>query len=38
MKKIRNLSLLVGAVAISMITFNHAQAQNARAGIKGGLN
>ena len=38
MKKIRNLSLLVSAVAISMITFNHAQAQYAKAGIKGGLN
>lgn len=38
MKKVRNLSLLVSAVAISMITFSNAQAQNARAGIKGGLN
>ena len=38
MKKIRNLSLLVSAVAISMITFNQAQAQYAKAGIKGGLN
>lgn len=38
MKKIRNLSLLVGAVAISMMTFSTAQAQYAKAGIKGGLN
>ena len=38
MKKIRNLSLLVSAVAISMFTFNQAQAQYAKAGIKGGLN
>lgn len=38
MKKLRNLSLLVSAVAISMISFNHAQAQYAKAGIKGGLN
>lgn len=38
MKTIRNLSLLVGAVAISLITFTKAEAQYARAGIKGGLN
>jgi hypothetical protein len=38
MKKLRNLSLLVGAVAISMISFTNAQAQYAKAGIKGGLN
>jgi hypothetical protein len=38
MKKLRNLSLLVSAVAISMITYTDAQAQFARAGIKGGLN
>lgn len=38
MKKVRNLSLLVCAVAISMVSFSDAQAQNARAGIKGGLN
>lgn len=38
MKKLRNLSLLVSAVAISMITFTDAQAQFARTGIKGGLN
>ncbi len=38
MKKLRNLSLLVCAVAISTITFTDAQAQYARAGIKGGLN
>ena len=38
MKKLRNLSLLVSAVAISMISFTNAQAQYAKAGIKGGLN
>lgn len=38
MKKLRNLSLLAGAVAISMISFTNAQAQYAKAGIKGGLN
>lgn len=38
MKKIRNLSLLVSAVAISMVSFSPAQAQYAKAGIKGGLN
>jgi hypothetical protein len=38
MKKLRNLSLLVSAVAISMISFSNAQAQYAKAGIKGGLN
>jgi hypothetical protein len=38
MKKVRNLGLLVCAVAISTITFTDAQAQYARAGIKGGLN
>jgi len=38
MKKLRNLSLLVSAVAISMISFTDAQAQYAKAGIKGGLN
>lgn len=38
MKKIRNLSLLVSAVAISMIAHSNAQAQYAKAGIKGGLN
>lgn len=38
MKTFRNLSLLVCAVAISMISFSDAQAQYARAGIKGGLN
>ena len=38
MKKLRNLSLLVCAVAISMMSFSDAQAQYARAGIKGGLN
>lgn len=38
MKKLRNLSLLVSAVAISMITFTDVQAQFARTGIKGGLN
>jgi hypothetical protein len=38
MKKIRNLSLLMSAVAISMISFTNAQAQYAKAGIKGGLN
>lgn len=38
MKKLRNLSLLVCAVAISTFSFNNAQAQYARAGIKGGLN
>ena len=38
MKKLRNLSLLVCAVAISTISFTDAQAQYARAGIKGGLN
>ncbi len=38
MKKSINLSLLIGALAISMITFTDAQAQYARTGIKGGLN
>lgn len=38
MKKLRNLGLLVCAVAISTFSFNNAQAQYARAGIKGGLN
>lgn len=39
MKKVlRNLSLLVCAGAISMITITDSQAQYARAGIKGGLN
>ena len=38
MKTLRNLSLLVSAVAISVISFTDAQAQYARAGIKGGLN
>lgn len=38
MKKIKNLGLLVGAVAISMMTFSTAKAQYAKAGIKGGLN
>ena len=38
MKRLRNLSLLVSAVAISMLSFSDAQAQYARAGIKGGLN
>ncbi len=38
MKKLRNLSLLVCAVAISTFSFTEAQAQYARAGIKGGLN
>jgi len=38
MKTLRNLSLLVSAVAISMVSFSDAQAQYARAGIKGGLN
>ena len=38
MKKVRNLSLMVCAVVISMISFSDAQAQYARAGIKGGLN
>lgn len=38
MKKSINLSLLIGALAISMITFTDAQAQFARTGIKGGLN
>lgn len=38
MKKSRNLSLLVCAVAISMISYSNAQAQYAKAGIKGGLN
>ena len=38
MKKVRNLSLLISAVAISMITFTDVQAQFARTGIKGGLN
>ncbi|MGC1243604.1 MAG: porin family protein [Chryseosolibacter sp.] len=38
MKRLRNLSLLVSAVAISMLSFTDAQAQYARAGIKGGLN
>jgi hypothetical protein len=38
MKTIRNLSLLMSAVAISVISFSDAQAQYARAGIKGGLN
>lgn len=38
MKKSINLSLLIGALAITMITFTDAQAQFARTGIKGGLN
>jgi len=38
MKNLRNLSLLISAVAISMITFTDAQAQYAKAGIKAGLN
>ena len=38
MKKLRNLSLLVSAVAISMVAFTNAQAQYAKSGIKGGLN
>lgn len=39
MKKVlRNLSMLVCAGAISLITFTECQAQYARAGIKGGLN
>ena len=38
MKKIRNLSLLVSAVAISMFAYTSAQAQYAKAGFKGGLN
>ncbi len=38
MKKSINLSLLIGALAISMITFTDSQAQFARTGIKGGLN
>lgn len=38
MKKIGNLSLLVSAVVISMICHSNAQAQYAKAGIKGGLN
>ena len=38
MKKLRNLSLLFGAVAISMISFTNARAQYAKAGIKGGFN
>lgn len=38
MKKIRNLSLLVCAVAISTLSLTDAQAQYARAGVKGGLN
>lgn len=38
MKKVRNLSLAVCAVAISMLSFSEAQAQYARAGIKAGLN
>lgn len=38
MKKLRNLSLLVCAVAISTFSLTEAQAQYARAGIKGGLN
>ncbi|HET9485781.1 MAG TPA: porin family protein [Chryseosolibacter sp.] len=38
MKKVRNLSLLACAVAISMLSITNAQAQYARAGIKGGLN
>lgn len=38
MKTLRNLSLLVSAVAISVVSFTDAQAQYARAGIKGGLN
>ena len=38
MKKVRNLSLVVCAVAISMLSFSDAQAQYARAGIKAGLN
>lgn len=38
MKKLRNLGLLVCAVAISTFSVTKAQAQYARAGIKGGLN
>lgn len=38
MKKVRNLSLMVCAVVISMLSFSEAQAQYARAGIKAGLN
>lgn len=38
MKKIRNLSLLAGAVVISMFINTNAQAQYAKAGIKGGMN
>lgn len=38
MKKSRNLSLLVCAVVISTFSLTDAQAQYARAGIKGGLN
>ncbi len=38
MKKSINLSLLIGALAITMITFTDAQAQFARTGVKGGLN
>lgn len=38
MKTLRNLSLLVSVVAISVVSFTDAQAQYARAGIKGGLN
>lgn len=38
MKKVRNLSLVICAVAISMLSFSEAQAQYARAGIKAGLN
>jgi hypothetical protein len=38
MKKVRNLSLLACAVAISMLSITNAQAQYAKAGIKAGLN
>lgn len=38
MKRIRNLGLLAGAVAIAMAVSSSAQAQYARAGLKGGLN
>jgi hypothetical protein len=38
MKKIGNLSLLVSAVVMSMIFHSNAQAQYAKAGIKGGMN
>jgi hypothetical protein len=38
MKKIRNLSLLASAVVLMTMAYSSAQAQYARAGIKGGLN